>query len=364
MTINIQSRKSDGANLQSLVAARRRHWETFLAPEAPPGFMFIIRWTDANAPGTPPPHWPEKAKERIEYKWQAYQRALKRIQMVNDDAVPYLDMMTGTEIFAEAFGCSVVRPTDSNPFAQPLIADASEVSKLRVPELSRSSLSYLFDMADELRRRAPDALIHMVDIQSPMDIAALIWNKTAFFMGMLDNPEAVVELADKVYTLLTAFLDEWFRRYGRNFVAHCPDYYMPQGVTLSEDEAGSVNEEIFASLFLPELQRLSDRYGGLGMHCCADARHQWPNFRKIRGLRLLQLSNPPKRNPEDYIIPSYAFFEKTCAQWKGWSPAGPMETWPDQWPRNARVVLDIPARDGDEAARLADQLQVMRQKLY
>ena len=183
-------------------------------------------------------------------------------------------------------------------------------------------------------------------------------------MAMVDNPEAVVELADKVYKLLTAFLDEWFRRYGRNFVAHCPDYYMPQGITLSEDEAGSVNAEMFESLFLPELQRLSDRYGGLGMHCCADARHQWPNFRKIRGLRLLQLTNPPKRTMEEYLIPSYAFFENICAQWKGWSPSGPMETWSNQWPRNARVVLDIPAKNADEAARLADQLQVMRQKLY
>jgi len=367
MTINNQGRKSDGANIQSLVAARRRRWETILAPEAPPGFMFIIRWPDTNAPGTPPScyWWPEKAKERIEYKWQAYQRTLEKIRMVNDDALPYLDMITGTEIFAEAFGCPVARPTNDAPFAQPLIADASEVSRLQVPELSRSSLSYLFDMADELRRRAPDALLGIVDVQSPMDIAALIWNKTAFFMAMVDNPEAVRELADKVYTLLTAFLDEWFRRYERDFIAHCPNYYMPQGITLSEDEAGSVNAEMFESLFLPELQRLSDRYGGFGMHCCANARHQWPNFLKIRGLRLLNLSNPPKRKLEEYLIPAYTFFEKTCVQWHGgWAPSGAMETWPNQWPRNARVVLDIPAKDVDEAARLADQLQVMRQKLY
>lgn len=363
MTIQEPRRKPDGANLQSLVAARQRRWEAFLAPDAPPGFMFMIRWPDADAPGTPPPHWPEKAKERIDFKWQAYQRALKRIRMVNDDAVPYLDMLTGTEIFAEAFGCSVVRLADTMPFAQPLIDDAGEVSRLRAPELSRSSLSYLFDMADELRRRAPDALIRMVDIQSPMDIAALIWNKTACFMAMADNPEAVLELSEKVYTLLTAFLDEWFRRYGHNFVAHYPDYYMPQGITLSEDEAGSVNAEMFETLFLPELQRLSDRYGGLGMHCCADARHQWPRFRKIRGLRLLQLASPPQRTPQEYLIPSYAFFEKTCALWKEWSPSGAMETWPDQWPRNARVVLDITAKDVNEAARLADQLQGMQQKL-
>ena len=32
---------------------------------------------------------------------------------------------------------------------------------------------------------------------------------------------------------------------------------------------------------LPELVDLSRTFGGLGMHCCADAEHQFPSFRKI-----------------------------------------------------------------------------------
>ena len=88
----------------------------------------------------------------------------------------------------------------------------------------------------------------------------------------MESPQAVKELADKVKQLLTAFLDEWFRRYGREHIAHHPDYFMDGGWTVSEDEAGVVNQEMFAEFFLPELNALSDRYGGIGIHCCANSR--------------------------------------------------------------------------------------------
>ena len=61
---------------------------------------------------------------------------------VDDGWVPYIDMCTGAEIFAEAFGCAVHRPSDNMPFALPRIHIAAEVAAIQVPELSHSSLAY------------------------------------------------------------------------------------------------------------------------------------------------------------------------------------------------------------------------------
>ncbi|MCX7935756.1 MAG: hypothetical protein N3A66_10925, partial [Planctomycetota bacterium] len=291
------------------VACRQERWRRFLAPAAKPGFLFLVNWP--SPPGSlpqPPPARREFIKERIEYKWLEYQHALWRSGQVDDDRVPCINMMTSTEIFAEAFGCQVHYPENSNPFALPLIHRAAEVAKIKVPELSRSTLACHFEMADELRRRAgPEAVFHMVDIQSPMDIAALVWEKSSFYLAMLDEPLAVRDLAEKTRQLLVAFLDEWFKRYGREFVAHYPDYYMPGGITLSEDEIGAVNSEIFEELFRPELEYLSQRYGGIGIHCCADARHQWPGIKNVRGLRLLNLVKPPVRGVDHRIINGYVY---------------------------------------------------------
>jgi len=331
------------------IAARKRRWEDRLAGrDARPLFMIAF---DPDA-GTRPQPWPSLKQERIEHAWGAYCRQRERCEWLRDDTVPYLDPYTGTEIFAEAFGCQVHRPEGDMPSARPLVTTAKEAARLRTPEVSSSSLGLLFEIADELRRRAgPEAVMRVVDLQSPMDIAALIWDKNHFYTAMIEEPEAVKELSAKVASLLTAFLDEWFSRYGTEFVAHYPDYYMPRGVTISEDEVGSVNEGMFEEFFRPELVALSERYGGMGLHCCAHARHQWGNFLRIPGLRLLNLVQPT-----EVLQEAYRRFADHLVQFHSWFGEGPAWTWPSQQPKGARVVCQATAGTKEEAQELSDRL--------
>jgi hypothetical protein len=39
---------------------------------------------------------------------------------------------------------------------------------------------------------------------------------------------------------------------------------------------------MFEEFCLPELNDLCDTFGGIGMHCCADAEYQFPGFKKIK----------------------------------------------------------------------------------
>ena len=330
------------------LTARRQRWLNFYQGDG--RFLYTIQF-DPNSCAPPSP-WPAKVAERIEHAWGAYTRQRERIAWLRDDTLPALCVSTGTEIFAEAFGCPVYRPEDNMPCALPLISNAREVAHLRTPELSASSLAYLFDIADELRRRAGnEALLRIVDIQSPMDIAALIWEKSDFYAAMIETPDAVRELAYKVRELLTAFLDEWFARYGCAFIAHFPAYYMPQGITLSEDEVGVVNGELFLELFLPELETLSARYGGIGMHCCANSRHQWEHFLRIPNLRVLNICQP-----EAIVHEAYRFFAPYTAQMHGGFTDAPAWSWPERFPADARVIFEVPASSRDEALELADKL--------
>jgi hypothetical protein len=213
-------------------------------------------------------------------------------------------------------------------------------------------------MADETKARiGKDALLGMVDMQSPMDIANLIWDKTSILMALYDTPEAVKELSHKIQELLCAFLDEWFRRYGKSFIAHCPCYYMEQGITLSVDEVGAVNSEMFEEFFADELAYLSNRYGGLGVHCCAASRHQWNNFKKVPGLKLMNLCKPPTHGPE-HCTDSLPVFKDVCAQWHmGWTPDGDIETWPSQYPKGVRAVITVEADNLEDAKRKTDKIQ-------
>jgi len=332
------------------IEQRKQRWRDFVDFTKPPQHLFHIGF-DPDSPAQPLP-WPTLKAERIEWAWQRYVRQRKAAEWLQDDRIPSLLVGTGTEIFAAAFGCPVQYPADTNPYARPLVFTAQEAAALKTPHVADTPLVMLFEMADELRRRAgPDAPFQIPDIQSPMDIAALIWNKTDFYLAMADERQAVADLAAKVAELLTEFMDLWFTRYGRDFIAHYPYYYMPQGLTLSEDEVGAVSAGTFEQWFLPELAALSRRYGGLGMHCCANAHHQWNGFLKIPGLRVLNLVQPAEQTKE-----AYRFFAPHVAQAHNWCGDGPPETWPARYPSGARVLMEPGASSRDEAMRLAEKL--------
>lgn len=338
-----------------------------MAAESSAPFMFHVdfrlpEWDDRLPAPAPALLWPTRAKDRIERRWAEYELMCWKAALVDDDRVPYLCNLTGTEVFAEAFGCRVHRPDDTNPFALPFVHTAAEADAVKLPDLSTSSLAYLFDIADELcRRGGPQAVTKPVDIQSPMDIVALIWDKSDLFIAMLETPEAVRALAGKVRKLIGAFFVEWFRRYGTTFVAHYPDYVMHGGITMSVDEVGAVSDEMFREFFTDELTSLSRQFGGLGIHCCADARHQWGNFREIPGLKLINHNAPPSRVARDYILDSLRFYGRTVAQMPyGWMPAGKPETWPAQFPEGTRIVFEVQAKDATQAAALAARLQECR----
>jgi hypothetical protein len=345
------------SELATELQARVSRWTAFYAGAPAVPFVFTIAH-DPEAPPRPLPN-PALRAERLEWAWGLYERRLARTAWLHDDSLPCLEVYTGTEIFAEAFGCPVHRPEDNMPFALPRIVSAAEVDDLPEPAVFDSPLAALFEMADALRARAGgDALLRMVDLQSPMDVAALIWDKNDFYSAMIETPEAVLALTEKVARLQTAFLDQWFARYGRAHIAHFPFYYMPDGVTMSVDEVGVVNGAMFDAYFAPELAALSARYGAIGIHCCANSRHQWPRFAAVPGLRVLNLCQP-----EEVVREAYRYFAPVCAQyhWSVWQ--GPAWTWPAQWPAGARVIIEVGAETREEAQELAERLGAVRKQL-
>lgn len=331
---------------------RKLRWLDFYNPNLPKRHVFVIRYAPA-LPTRPIPN-PWLKQERLEWIAANFTWHLERMQWLEDDTIPSLDMLTGTEIFAEAFGCPVHYPQDNMPFALPIVQSAEEADRLKLPSIDCPPMKLVFDMADELIRRfGKAAILRMVDLQSPMDVAALIWEKRNFYTALLDYPDTVLTLVEKIKTLQYNFLDEWFRRYGKEFIAHYPEYYMPSGVTMSVDEIGVVSSRMFNKFFLPELVEHSNRYGGIGIHCCASARHQWDNFKKVPGLRLLNINQPQELARE-----AVNFFAGHVPLWMvGWEPTTEdPQAWAQQLPENARMVFDVTVENKDEALRISERL--------
>ncbi|MHB1152178.1 MAG: uroporphyrinogen decarboxylase family protein [Eubacteriales bacterium] len=338
-------------NTDRELCERKKRWNALLSGTAGAENIIIINYTEDLEPRSfvTDGHY-EQGSDWIIKK---YNIMMNNISRIHDDTIPFLDMATGTEIFAEAFGCKVIYPGNNNPFAIHKIESTSEISTLKTPYLWDTRLAELFEMAYRLRDRTDrNAVFKLPDIQSPLDIAALIMNKEEFYMGMVDDPPAIQELTYKTHTLLTQFLDEWFKEFGKEFIAHYPDYYMEYGITLSEDEIGAFGTDIFSGLVLNELNTLSDRYGRIGVHCCANSRHQWENLKKIKNLCLLNLCQPPETIKE-----AYGFFKDTCCQMHSFYSEGSIDTWQNKFKNGERIIFQLYASSLEDAENKLESLK-------
>ncbi|MBD3240484.1 MAG: hypothetical protein GF331_07850, partial [Chitinivibrionales bacterium] len=188
----------------------------------------------------------------------------------------------------------------SNAAARPCVANAEQAAKLTEPTLDRPTLARVLELARLLRRELGDDVpISVPDIQSPFGIAAIIWEKADFLVSLMLAPDTVHELVDKCHRLLVAFLREMQTQIPSCSMAHCPYTWAPPdlGIWLSEDEIGAIDAPTFETFSLPSLVSLSSEFGGMFIHCCADADHQYESLRTIPDLRLLnrRFQHGPRR---------------------------------------------------------------------
>lgn len=214
-----------------------------------------------------------------------YETQIRWLDELGDHAVPIAHLGTGTQVYAAAFGCPVHEYEDSNPAALPIAKCANEADLVAEPDLwNCRGLVRVFELAEAVQQElGPDVVLGPPDLQTGFDTAALIWDKSDFYLAMLTEPEAVHRLVGKCGGLLRKFLVELRRQYPNMTPGHCPRGYVPPdlGWWASNDECGAFSTPLFEEFCLPEMIELSQTFGSFGMHCCADAEHQFESFKKI-----------------------------------------------------------------------------------
>ncbi len=218
-----------------------------------------------------------------------YERQVAHAEALADDAVPVAHLGTGTHIYAAAFGSPVRTFENDMPCAVPFVATTEEAGAVEIPDIASSpTLARVIELGRKVRRElGPDAYLGPCDMQTGFDTACLVWDKTELYCAMMDDEgrEAVKRLADKCAALFKRFLAELRREFPNMSPQHCPGVWCPPelGPWMSNDECGAVGPVMFEAFMLPEMVDLAETFGGIGMHCCADAEHQFESFKAIPG---------------------------------------------------------------------------------
>jgi len=109
---------------------------------------------------------------------------------------------------------------------------------------------------------------------------------------------------------------------------------------------------MFEEFCLPNLVELSERYGGLFVHCCATADHQYGSFKQIPRLRgLNRVFQKPGPGP---AIKAFAGQTALMVAWTDEEGVGKML---DLALPESRFIFNMPGQPLDEAKRTLDRLR-------
>jgi hypothetical protein len=211
------------------------------------------------------------------------------------DFVPCLSPALGVVGIPSAFGCEVVWWEDNFPSVKPLpLESPRQVYEIPRPTISSGELGRVLDYTrffiDKTGGRLP---IRLMDIQGPLDSAALVMGHTEFFSATRTHPAEARHLLRMItdFTIECARAQrDIVRARGVEFVPSLFQPWIPDGhgISVSNDASVMISAEEHDEFCLPYLNRISGAFGGLYVHSCGNWLHQMPSLARVRNLRGLE----------------------------------------------------------------------------
>ena len=226
---------------------------------------------------------------------QKFKDSLEHESRLGYDSLPAFRTDLGTPALASAFGGTWHIDENRMFWIDPVISNPEDVYRLALPPpmsglIKKSVDNYRYAVADIDGYVPP----RVPDMQGPLNTASMMWKQEDFILAMYDNPEEVHHLL----SLVTDYIISVFHYFRNTFpdaeLLPWPPVHMPQkyGVGIIEDFTELMSPDLYREFGLPYVNRISDEFGGVFIHCCARFKHHWDVFDEIHNLRGLDTMFP------------------------------------------------------------------------
>ena len=221
------------------------------------------------------------------------------------DVVPSLEAgHGGTVVLASAFGGQTHRTENDKWHIDPILRTPDDAFALTVPgDPASGLLAGGLAIADQAGQLIDIRLPRKVpDMQGPLQTAAFLWGVTEFMLAMYDCPDAVKHTLDVVTQHIINVIGLFRARLpDAELVCYPPGHLPPDmGCSIVEDYCDLLSPDLFEEFGLPYINRISDAFGGVAVHCCARFKKHWPAFLRIRNLTALDTMFPFTKPDEVY----------------------------------------------------------------
>ncbi len=320
--------------------------------------IIAIPWNNAPfADAGQPRCWEQTAADHLLHR-----------AMVGVDVLPSICIANETVALASAFGGQVHYSQDGKAWIDPIITDPQQAFALVRPNPTDGLLG-----PSLARYRETIKLLDMVvppqvpDMQGPLQTAAQLWNEEPFIYAMYDHPEAVHATLRVVTDLIIEVYRHLSDHYPGAELMNYPPSHLPRrfGVGMTEDFMHLVTPEQYEEFGLPYVNRISDAFGGIFIHCCGRFKQHWPVVQRIHNLRGLDTMYPYTNPQEVYeafpnIVHSMGLdYAESHRNFKDASPDAWLEFLIERTPRNIRWQF---VTEADNKQTVPRQLQIIEER--
>lgn len=211
---------------------------------------------------------------------QAPELAVKQLQ--HQAGLPGLNLPAfypdlGTISVPRYWGGSVHWPEDGNIFIEPVAACLDDALKLRPKSVDDPSMDArrALDLFRQTRRLLGTRYLwhRTVDMQGPLNTAALICDQQELLSAMYEDPEKVESLVQGITDFFIELAEYQYRSVDGQLAGSIWPYaFFParRGIAFTEDMMPLLSTELYARFGLPYLKRIQEARGAMMIHCCGD----------------------------------------------------------------------------------------------
>ncbi len=188
----------------------------------------------------------------------------------------------GTVSTAAYWGGKTYTPAGGFIGIKPVIRTAEDALKVRPEKPDGGDAAKAALLYNQLCKNMhiKDLYCSFIDIQGPLNTAALLWEQTEFMMAMLTESEAVHQLLSEVTDQIIGVIKTMICSIKKMSGPLWPFIWLPSdiGVGITEDYMPLISADLYKEFGVPYVKKISDAFGGLFIHCCGEYEHQLDNL--------------------------------------------------------------------------------------
>ncbi len=256
-----------------------------------------------------------RAAEVFSYGCQSMERslelqlgALHKSMEYQSDIPNFLEPWYGIGTLASSFGIDYTWHKGQAPAFAPKFKSIKEalnapVIPVKDTHIGHHTLTMIDYFLEKTQGRIPMSLC---DVQSPFNVAAMLVDMNALFVGFYECPDYVIELFDRIIGLLTDFTHEQVARIGEAMVWPGHGFASSrvfEGLGMSDDYSILLSPDQYRQFAGSSLARAASDFNGSVFHSCGNWSHLAPVIKQLPDLRMVDgafgsQTDPSPNKPE------------------------------------------------------------------